>query len=183
MDPPFTATRQGITMCCCEQMLATLHLRKAVGHFLPSNELAVPDVCSRVRARCIGSPLPVVCKAIRHQERRLEDNGSNKEALSATLSQFWAQSQPSSSLRPSRTHQGVPVVTCSEVHQHERRRQLYGGREEEGPLYVNSVGTPNTATTPTTIAQLARPQPPTTGLQDLFAMTWHSGCSNSANYG
>ena len=43
-----------------------------------------------------------VRKAIRQQERRLEDNGSNKEALSATLSQFWAQSQTSSCLRPSR---------------------------------------------------------------------------------
>ena len=35
-------------------------------------------------------------------ERRLEENGSNKEALSATLSQFWAQSQTSSCLPPSR---------------------------------------------------------------------------------
>ena len=39
------STCQGITMCSCEQMLATLHLREAVGHFLSSNELA--DLCYR----------------------------------------------------------------------------------------------------------------------------------------
>ena len=52
-----------------------------------------------------------VCKAIRQKERRLEENGSNKEALSATLSQFRPQSQTSSCLRPSRmftrTHRTV----------------------------------------------------------------------------